>query len=388
VAPSKTRKIRATSILTPKLGARLVELRKRVGLTQSQVASLMGRTNKAYKTAISRLERGDYNPTLSMLGDYLRACRASFAEIAVLLDEYTSRPTRPERLLDQKLDRLEKRLPSKVARAVARYDEKHAAKTEPRSVTPEQAERRLARARRYARSQVWRTRLHRHIVGIVSAHKWGKGAMWEEGLQDYCRRVWAIMDKIRGRLAGRRESMLADEQARMLANPLYRPEQVSKVGDATARLYEDALRSGELDILPDAVPDEAGGGRRGASAVTDDYRAEVNRYDDARRAVVEQLWTEAQELLRSAGVDQGKHALYRNVVLECCHIVDHHAPGSPEAERELADNVRDPRLVALGQDPVLFRRLAGLVVPRYEELRRTLPPAPSGKLRPATQSSE
>ena len=48
----------------------LITMRKEAGLTQEQVASLMG----TQKSNISRLEHGETNPQLSTLQKYAKAC--------------------------------------------------------------------------------------------------------------------------------------------------------------------------------------------------------------------------------------------------------------------------------------------------------------------------
>ena len=79
-----------------KLGLRLAELRRERGLTQGQVAELMGRVGKGNKTIVCRLERGWFrSPSLRLLGDYLRAIGAGFENVLGVLHEYTSRPSVP-----------------------------------------------------------------------------------------------------------------------------------------------------------------------------------------------------------------------------------------------------------------------------------------------------
>ena len=76
-----------------KLGLRLAELRLQQGLTQGQVAELMGRAGKGSKTIVCRLERGRFlSPSLRLLGDYLRACGAGFENVMGVLDAYTALP--------------------------------------------------------------------------------------------------------------------------------------------------------------------------------------------------------------------------------------------------------------------------------------------------------
>jgi transcriptional regulator with XRE-family HTH domain len=76
----------------PALGARLRELRRRAGLSLVELAHLMGR-EPAFYSYLSRLEHGRVRyPSLVLVADYLRACRASFADIGPVLDRYTGLP--------------------------------------------------------------------------------------------------------------------------------------------------------------------------------------------------------------------------------------------------------------------------------------------------------
>ena len=77
--------------MTNELGQRLRSLRLRVQLTQKELAE---RVSPGWaRSLVAKLETGQYeNPGLGLVADYLRACRASFSEIADLLDTYTAQP--------------------------------------------------------------------------------------------------------------------------------------------------------------------------------------------------------------------------------------------------------------------------------------------------------
>jgi transcriptional regulator with XRE-family HTH domain len=232
---------------TVEMGKRLAELRRRAGLRQSDVASIMGRKSRRGQSIVSRLETGEKpRPTMQLVADYLRACRATFADIAPVLDTYTRKPTRAEKQVQKKLAGLTQRLPKPVASATLKYDIKLAQELGPKAAQPKEAERRLARARKYAQAAVWRDRLHKHILGIISAKKWGRGVVMESRLQDYCRRVWAVLEKTRDKPDAEREKRLAQAEAKMLAGWTFDTEPVRHLAQATIAYREDALRSGEL----------------------------------------------------------------------------------------------------------------------------------------------
>jgi transcriptional regulator with XRE-family HTH domain len=69
------------------MGARLRELQLKAGVTQQELAVLMGRQGKGNHQLIGKVELGKaHNPSLGFVADYLRACRASFTDIADLLN--------------------------------------------------------------------------------------------------------------------------------------------------------------------------------------------------------------------------------------------------------------------------------------------------------------
>ena len=108
---------------TPELGLRLRGFRVRVGLTQQKVAVAMGIQSKGNHKVVWRLERGKMkNPGIGLIADYLRACRAGFADILDILDSYTAKTTVIEIETQQILARVREHLPAKIERAVHNYD--------------------------------------------------------------------------------------------------------------------------------------------------------------------------------------------------------------------------------------------------------------------------
>jgi transcriptional regulator with XRE-family HTH domain len=87
-----------TFVFTPEMGARLRAMRERAGLSQGQLMLLAGRLGKGAGMVASRLERGKIPyPSLGLVVDYLRACRAGFGQLADLLGPATSKPVPSER---------------------------------------------------------------------------------------------------------------------------------------------------------------------------------------------------------------------------------------------------------------------------------------------------
>ncbi len=77
-------------------------MRQQRGLSLARIARLMGRKTRGAASLISQLERGKIkNPSIGLIADYLRACRASFNDIVDLLNSYTSQPVVEEGAVDQ-----------------------------------------------------------------------------------------------------------------------------------------------------------------------------------------------------------------------------------------------------------------------------------------------
>ena len=72
----------------PGLGAHLRQLRLGAGLRITELAHVMGR-KLGFHQRLSRLESGKLKrPSLRLVADYLRACRASFADTLPMLGRY------------------------------------------------------------------------------------------------------------------------------------------------------------------------------------------------------------------------------------------------------------------------------------------------------------
>jgi transcriptional regulator with XRE-family HTH domain len=176
--------------VTEKRGARLRELRLREGMTQQELAVLMGRQGKGNAFLISRFEGGHVPyPSFGFVADYLRACRASFTDIADLLEAYTMQPTVIEQRGYKRVRSLASKLPRRVAKAVERYD--HGV-PKPRP-TPEPVRRRLAHARAYAQAQEKQRQLNRLVEAEIAAAHLGSVSPEAVYLRVYARKLWRLL---------------------------------------------------------------------------------------------------------------------------------------------------------------------------------------------------
>jgi len=189
---------------TEEMGLRLRALRLKEGITQQELAVLMGRQGKGNHQLIGKVERGHaLYPSLGFVADYLRACRASFADIADLLEAYTSKPTVIEQRGYKRVRSLADKLPPEVWDAVRRYDDKVARSKR----KPESEDRRLSRAEAYARSQDAQRRLDELVAKELSKAGIESGAVVAFRLRLYARKLWGVLGAPKRKLKHKLEEL-------------------------------------------------------------------------------------------------------------------------------------------------------------------------------------
>jgi transcriptional regulator with XRE-family HTH domain len=177
---------------TSEMGVRLRELRLKAGVTQQELAMLMGRQGKGCAYLVSRFECGHVPyPSFGFVADYLRACRASFADIADLLNAYTFQPTVIEQRGYKRVRSLARKLSAKVAKAVERYD--HGV-TKTRS-KPESVRKRVAHAKAYAQAQEQQRELNRLVEAEISAAHLGSVSPEAVYIRVYARKLWRLLSR-------------------------------------------------------------------------------------------------------------------------------------------------------------------------------------------------
>ena len=365
----------------PELGKRLRELRLGAGLTQQKLAVAMGSQRKGNHTVVSRLENGRMaNPGIGLVADYLRACRASFADIQDVLNRYTAKQTVVEVETQQALAKVREFLPAKIGRAVERLDRgvvRRRATGEEPAPTPEA---RVRRARNFGLSQVWARRVRRKVVSIIELKHLIPGPLNEEHLQSYAAGVWRVLNKTRGKRGAKRPAMLEEVLQPYQGEGGPDPEHLAAVREGVLRFFQEAEMAGGLDAASQPGPGEAQ--PRHGFQPKPDTRAEREAWDKARAALAEQLWQEMNRMPELAGVDPQRLPLYRSVVRQLASIVDHQAPESDECRKQVEALATDEYYSKRGRDPALVRRLAEIVIPRWEELRQSLGPHPLNRVRP------
>jgi transcriptional regulator with XRE-family HTH domain len=177
---------------TREMGARLRELRLKAGVTQQELAVLMGRQGKGCAYLVSRFECGHVPyPSFGFVADYLRACRASFADIADPLNAYTSQPTVIEQRGYKRVQSLARKLSRDVSKAVLKYD-RHVTLAKPK---PEPVRKRLAHAKAYAQAQEAQRRLNILVEDELSSAGIGSVAADAVRIRVYARKLWRLLSR-------------------------------------------------------------------------------------------------------------------------------------------------------------------------------------------------
>jgi transcriptional regulator with XRE-family HTH domain len=366
---------------TPELGLRLRGFRVRVGLTQQKVAVAMGIQSKGNHKVVWRLERGKMkNPGIGLIADYLRACRAGFADILDILDSYTAKTTVIEIETQQILARVREHLPAKIEKAVHNYDVGVTTRAEVRHEPVPEPKERARRARNFGLSQVWAKRVHRKVVGIIETEHLRPGYNNELHLQNYAAKVWRILNRTSGKRESKRPALLETAIKPYLEEGGPKLEHLHAIRDGLFVFFREAEMAGGLDAEPQLEPGEDQ--PKGGFQPKPDTRPQREAWNKAREALLEQLWQEVSVMPELTQVSPQRIGLWRTAVRELSSIVDHCAPETDECRKQVEEMATDEHWSRRGRDPALVRRLAEVVVPRWEELRQSLGPHPLGWTRP------
>jgi transcriptional regulator with XRE-family HTH domain len=234
-------------LLSKGVGARLGQLRRKAGLTQSEVALRMGRSGPSGKSYVCQIERG-YMPglTFNAVMDFLAACGADASAIKDIIDAYTRRPPIPEERTRIRVAEVAVGLPLLKRSRVEWYDRFHKPKAGKRETPEQQSDRRVREAKGVARAIRWERRLHRVWNDVLNQlHVAAKDPMAVH-LRNYSRKVFGALRRTRKTRPVWRDKAMAKLDSWASEHELP-PEPFTLMKQAVIALFADMERKGELD---------------------------------------------------------------------------------------------------------------------------------------------
>ena len=380
-----------TFLFPPELGRRLRDLRLKAGLTQPELAQVMGRTGKGRASIVSRMEKGAVRfPSLGLVADFLRGCRAGFKDITDILDLYTNLPTLPAKVFGRALVKIAASVPAKWQDQVTDYDlrfdhPKTKAKPDVKQTMPDRLKR-LERARKVAAAA-----RRRYLYGQFLKNEVDKAGtllpevpttmLFNHGLEWF-----GILCRTRGKRPETRERQLAASDERFTKGSGVPVPAIRHIQDAVRRHFGEMEMRGDMDWLPTLGLDEHEAGllaptrkRELKQEQHEEFVRKFEAYETARKAAVEQVWNEVQLVLDEAGVPRERRPVYRGAVGACCTAALRTEPGSAEERRQVEEYILEPRWIGLGLDTAPARKLAAIVLARFRDLAKSFPPDPRPK---------
>ncbi len=328
----------------------LRQVRARAGLTQQQIAEATGAGGAHGRKLIARLEAGHVqNPSIRLVLNYLRACKATSQDLTDFLDGYLgtqltipSRPIRgPAKGHDRNSPGVSDRVPSSSENAAVLALRKEAAWWNLRKVIE--------------------VMLHHELNGL------GAKPMSKERkiVADYGRKVFRILYQTRKLRPALRERRLRRCRA-WAERKAVQADVIHYLYKAVTALFEDMEVKGELDWLPPAAQAKHLMLLSPRHRIETDYDLcrtewmarmykEHRAREEARKPVIEA----ALNLLRSSGLIGNRAGNYRSIITAFLNVAETTQPGSAARERGVAN------IVSVHQQPyidqALLRRLAELV---------------------------
>ncbi len=344
--------------MTRELGRRLRDLRERGGLTQGELAKLAG---CGWDHAlVSRLEAGRYdNPGLGLVADYLRTCRASFADLADLLGAYTSRPRPIERQGRRAVTRVSADLPVETANAVLKYDTKTTLARRASGEPPLPAEERVRRVLNLAAAASRRKRLDILVNHLLDEVGPGLAFVERQFADRFARKVWGVLTSTRGkeqRLRVRRMARLMGDG--IVAHVL--PEaKVRLVRDQVTELFRAMEMTGKLVTVP--RPARPGPKRKPLEPKPGTLTPAMI----AREANISEGLGPVMAAIQTKDRPAGEAVTWYTWLTLLAGAAYDTQPGSPERQKALADALKDQ------PDPEQARKFAELALDGLDrQLRR------------------
>lgn len=325
----------------------LRQIRSRAGLTQQQIAEVTGAGGQHGRKLIARLEAGHVrNPSMRLVLDYLRACRATSHDLADFLDAYLAAPlplpTRPHRGRPRK-----RTVP---ARGLSQRPEDEATL----ALRKEAAWWNLRKVVEFM--------LHQELNQMRAKPMSKERKMAAE----FGRKVFRILYQTRQLRPALRARRLA--RCRAWAERKALPsDALDYLYGVLSALFDDMDKKGELDWLPAAAD------AKHLMLLSPKLRLQTD-YDMCRSEWIAQMFKEHQareaarnpvieaalNLLRSKGLTSQQVGNYRSIITAFLNVAETTEPGSAARAQRVEEITRSHAQPYIDQS--LLRRLAQLVM--------------------------
>ncbi len=325
--------------LGKKLGARLRELRKTAGLSQTEVAKRMGRKGRSSFNIVSRLELGRMpRPGLGLISDYLKACNAGFSDIVDLLGM--------EAVKEQEKSRKRRR-------------------------KPETMEEKLEAVRHKAQRLYISSLVEEMLHKVLTDEDVPQGFEEQKKLAAYGRKVFAGLERIHRSRRRLRKELFEDKGIR--------PEHADLIERVVEGIFLQMLEAGDFERKPrvDAEAVVAGKAhlvavRRAEDRILKKEEQKFVAWGRKRAGVIYKIRLEYMALLQNQGMTEQQAGRYGTLVSELCGIASESGPGSKERERKKQE------MIGRAKDKTGVKRLIEYVYQRWDELEHAIPDQPKG----------
>ncbi len=343
--------------MTRELGQRLRSLRKRAAQTQAGLARLSG--GSLEQGLVSRLESGLHtNPTLTLVADYLRACRGSFSEIADLLDQYTSQPLPVEKQGSEAVARVTEALPEQIGHQARNYDIKTTVARRFEGKPPLSSEERVKRVVNLAAAASRRKRLDILVQYLEGEIGHGLAATERQYLHLLARKFWGALSSTRGRLGHVRLTRMARVVGEGVAAHVLTEKDVRLVRDRVVELFSRMETTGAFGAEPrPASP-------RRKPTWLDRQKKLMTPEMLARQAYIATALSAATAAVQTRDRTTEEWVAWDNWLTSLASDAYDTLPGTPEREKVLADALEKCK------DKDLARKFAALALDGLDKFFR------------------
>jgi transcriptional regulator with XRE-family HTH domain len=320
--------------LSTEFGKRLKSLRERAGLTQAELARLAGMNWD--QALVSRLETAEHsNPTLGLVADYLRACRASFGDIADLIDAYTSQPRPVEKSGSKAVTRVTEALPAKIGNQALKYDIKTTVARRAEGKSPLSPEERVKRVVNLAAAASRRKRLDILVKYLLDEVGPGLAFTERQFVDWFARKAWGALTSTRGKEQRLRVRRMARAMGEGVAARVLPEGKVRLVRDRVVELFANMERAGAFGAEP-----QPAGSRRKPTWLERQKRTMTPEMLK-RQAYIGEGLSSVMKVIQTKNRPAGESVSWYNWLSLLASAAYDTQPGSPEREKVLADALRD-----------------------------------------------